>query len=386
MSVGGRLIRALVLTVTAFSTVAHPAAAAQGPEVGETVVKRGTVTSDLYAFGGGVDIAADVNGDVIAGGGRVTVGQRIQGDLMVGAGSVILGGRVDRNVRAAGGAVTITGRVGRNVNAAGGTVTIAPDALVGGNARLAGGELRIAGTIARKLRAAGALVVLAGEVVGDVELVAQEIEILPTARLRGKLTYWSPRDARIDPGAKISGQVTHNLPELPRVLARTGTALVTVSRALFMAGVTVLGIALYLLFPAFTVLASRTIGSDPVKSAGIGLLFFTALPVAAILSMLTILGIPLGLIIFVVYSLALLVGFLLAAFHLGDVGAHALVRKGARKRPVRVAFLIVALLLLLFARRIPFIGGVLIVLAVLLGLGAMTIHTWRHWSRPATAR
>ena len=155
--------------------------------------------------------------------------------------------------------------------------------------------------------------------------------------------------------------MTHNLPELPSRIARTGTALVTVSRALFMAGLTVIAIALFLIFPRFTVLASRTIGSDPVKSLGMGLLLFAAIPVLAILSMITILGIPLGIIIFVCYSVALLVGFVLAAFYLGDVGAQAFMGKDATKQLVRVAFLIVALGVLLLARQIPFIGAVVAV-------------------------
>jgi len=346
--------------------------------VGETIVKRGRVASDLYAFGGGVDVGADVNGDLIAGGGLVTISHRVQGDLIVGAGSVMMGGLVEKGVRAAGGSVTIAGRVGRNVNVAGGSITIGPEAVVGGSAQLVGGEVRVAGVIGRKLRVAGAVVVLAGEVAGNVEVVAQEIEVLPTARIRGKLVYWSPRPARIDPQASISGRVTHNLPELPSRIARTGTAFVTVSRTSFMAGLTVIAVALFLIFPRFTVLASRTVGSDPIKSLGTGLLLFAAIPVFAILSMITILGIPLGLLIFLGFSIALLLGFVLVAFYLGDVGAQAFMGRHARERAVRVVFLILALGILLLARQIPVIGAVLIVVTVILGLGAMSLYLWRR--------
>jgi cytoskeletal protein CcmA (bactofilin family) len=377
-----RAARIFTLGLFALCAVAVPARSAEGPEVGETVVKRGRIASDLYAFGGDVDVGADVNGDLIAGGGRVTVSHRVQGDLIVGAGSVTIGGLIGKSIRATGGAVTITGRVGRNANVAGGTITIAPEAVIGGSAQLAGGELHIAGSIGRKLRAVGAVVVLAGEVANDVEVAGQEIEVRPTARIKGKLTYWSPREARIDPRAMISGRVTHNLPELPRQLARTGTALVTVSRGLFMAGLTVIAIALFLIFPRFTVRASRTIGSDPVKSLGMGVLLFAAIPVLAILSMITILGIPLGIIIFVGYSIALLMGFVLTAFYLGDVGAQAFMGTNAAKHLVRVAFLVAALGVLLLARQIPIIGAVVIVVAVLLGLGALSLHVWRHWADP----
>ena len=368
----------IVLALFTIGAAVLPALAAERPEVGETIVKRGRIASDLYAFGGGVDVGADVNGDLIAGGGLVTISHRVQGDLIVGAGSVMVSGLVEKGVRAAGGSVTIAGRVGRNVNVAGGSITIAPEAVVSGSAQLVGGEVRVAGVIGRKLWVAGAVVVLAGEVAGNVEVVAQEIEVLPTARIRGKLVYWSPRPARIDPQATISGRVTHNLPELPSRIARTGTALVTVSRTSFMVGLTIIAVALFLVFPRFTVLASRTVGSDPIKSFGMGLLLFAAIPVLAILSMITILGIPLGLLIFLGFSIALLLGFVLVAFYLGDVGAQAFMGRRARQRVVRVAFLILALGILLLARQIPVIGAVLIVVAVILGLGAMTIYVWRR--------
>ena len=139
---------------------------------------------------------------------------------------------------------------------------------------------------------------------------------------------------------------------------------------------------MFLIFPRFTVRASRTIGSDPLKSLGIGLLLFAVIPVLAILSMITILGIPLGIIIFVCYSIALLVGFVLAAFYLGDVGAQAFMGQNATKHLVRVVFLVVALGVLLLARQIPFIGAVVIVVAVLLGLGATCLHARRYWADP----
>jgi len=323
-------------------------AGAADPTVGQTVVRQGpAVASDLYAFGGGVDVQA---------------------------GSVEIGGAVMRNVRAAGGAVTISGRVARNVNAGGGTVVVTPDGVIEGRARLVGGEVRMAGTVAKKLYAAGAVVVIGGEVQGDVELVAQEIEVLPSARIKGHLTYWSPRDARISPKAQIEGSITHNLPELPRALARTGAALFTVSRLLFVIGLIVTGIALFLLFPGF--------GSDPLKSLGLGALLCVTVPVVAILIMFTILGIPLGLILFLSYLVSLLMGFLVAAFFLGEVGAQAFFPRARRSKLVGVLCLVVALGVMALINQLPYVGGALMAAAVLVGMGAMSLHVWRHWDDP----
>jgi hypothetical protein len=152
-----------------------------------------------------------------------------------------------------------------------------------------------------------------------------------------------------------------------------------------MAGLIVTGIVLYLLFPDFTVLASHTIGSDPIKSLGIGLLLVVAMPAIAILTMLTILGIPLGLILFVFYFAALLVGFLVTAFFLGDVGARAFLRHGPPSSTVRMLCLILALAVLALVNQLPIAGGTLMAAAVLVGLGAMSLHVWRDWTEPEPA-
>ena len=86
----------------------------------------------------------------------------------------------------------------------------------------------------------------------------------------------------------------------------------------------------------------------------------------------------LGLLIFLGFSIALLLGFVLVAFYLGDVGAQAFMGRRSGKRLVRVAFLILALGILLLARQIPVIGAVLIVVTVILGLGAMSLYVWRR--------
>src|SRR5207245_1169979 len=185
--------------------------------------------------------------------------------------------------------------------------------------------------------------------------------------------------------AQIEGSITHNLPELPRALARTGAALFTVSRLLFVIGLIVTAIALFLLFPGFTRLAAQTIGSDPLKSLGLGALLCVTVPVVAILIMFTILGIPLGLILFLSYLVSLLMGFLVAAFFLGEVGAQAFFPRARRSKLVGVLCLVVALGVMALINQLPYVGGPLMAAAVLVGMGAMSLHVWRHWDDPEGA-
>src|SRR5262249_47725333 len=78
----GRLAVVLALLGGVVALLPHGhSRAAETPEIGETIVKRGRIASDLYAFGGDVDVGADVSGDLIAAGGRGIRGHRGRGGL-----------------------------------------------------------------------------------------------------------------------------------------------------------------------------------------------------------------------------------------------------------------------------------------------------------------
>ena len=149
MECSARLTRTCLAVATLALLAPAPVARAADPQVGQTVVKSGpTVASDLYAFGGGVDIQADVEGDLVAAGGRVVTTGRVRGNLIVAAGSVVAGGHVLPTCAQPAAPSRSLG-TSRNLNAGGGTVV--PDSRGGHRRARAPGrrEVRVAGTIAK---------------------------------------------------------------------------------------------------------------------------------------------------------------------------------------------------------------------------------------------
>jgi len=71
-----------------------------------------------------------------------------------------------------------------------------------------------------------------------------------------------------------------------------------------------------------------------------------------------------------------------AAFFVGDVGARAFVPRARHSRIVRLICLVVALGIMALVNQLPYVGGFLMASAVLIGLGAMSLHVWRHWDDP----
>jgi cytoskeletal protein CcmA (bactofilin family) len=335
------------------------------------------LSEDLYAAGGEVDIGADLQGDLVAAGGRVRVRQRVQGDVTATGGEVTVLGEVQDDVRAAGGEVSLEGAIGGDAVAAGGRVVLRPGARVAGSAWLAGGTVEVGGHVQHRVRAAGRRVRIAGQVDGNVEVAAMHLEVLPGARIRGALSYRSPNVAQIDPGAQIGGPVTHRP---SRMADRMGTAFsifLWAVAAMLLSTLAVAGIAMLLLFPDAMARAGRTIASDPGKSLLLGLLLLFVAPVAVAILMATLVGIPLAFGVLALYAFWSLFGLITGIVFLGDLGLRL-----TRRRPSRgwqIVFFLVALALLGLLQGVPLVGSLLVLAALIFGLGAWSLQLSRRY-------
>jgi cytoskeletal protein CcmA (bactofilin family) len=364
----------------------NPLAFAQ--EAGESVTRTGRVSEDLYAAGGQVTIAADVDGDVIVAGGRVVVDQRVTGDVMAAGGFLELRADVQDDVRAAGGFITISGRISGDLIAAGGTVSLSRSAEVRGRAWLTGGRVEIDGRLDRGLRAAGGSVSIAGEINGDVELFADKITVLPTARIRGDIRYSGRHEPTIDTGAQITGQVTYE-PFETGVTARTPAA-AWGARVAIVVSLMLTGVVLFLMFPSFAGGAAHAIASDAWKCLGLGLAVLIMGPIVALLLLVTVIGTPLAIITLAAYVVFLIAGYLIAALFLGELCLRWTGKDRQAPTSLRVLSIVAAVLVLSIIRWIPLLGAFTTLAALVFGLGAIKLQAIRLYSsagrRPGRAK
>jgi hypothetical protein len=349
------------------------AAQVAAQQVGDTIVKRGTILEDIYLAGGTVDVKADVQGDVVAAGGSVLIGQRVTGDILAAGGSVDVGGDVLDDVRVAGGSVTLHGHVGGDAVAAGGTVVLSPGASVDGRAWFGGGDVRVAGRVGTHLKAAARRITISGTVDGNVNVTAQEVEVLPSARITGSFTYQSPHPARIDAAAVIGGGVVR-LPYHGPTLASRALRHLIVALAL-----SALGAVLIMVFPGFSQGAVRTLSEEPWTSVGLGVAVFVGAPVAAVLLMVTVVGSALGVAGLVLYVLALVAGFLTGALCTGDLVWGWLRSGSAPSVGSSVVALLVALIAISLVRLVPVLGALVSFGVLLFGLGGLVLQGYRAW-------
>lgn len=352
-------------------------------DAGDAITKTGNITEDLYLAGGRVEVLADVEGDVVAAGGGVSVGERVTGNVIVAGGTVDVRGKMLDDVLAAGGTVAINGQIGDDTIAAGFNVNLSPSSRIGGRAWLAGRKVVVAGRVAKGLRVVAGKTIISGDISGDTQLFSDKIEIDANARIRGNLSYKSPREATIDPGAQIDGNITREPFEPPQRMSSVAGAGPSIG---FLAGLIVTSIVLFLYLPNFSVSAARTIESDSWKCLGLGLALLVTTPIVAIVLMITVIGIPLALILLASYFVFLLAGYLTGALYLGDIGIRWLHKGSERSKQWRVLSIVVALIVLAMVGLVPIVGGLVVFVVLLLGLGALNLRIYRVYTTPPPKR
>ena len=244
-------------------------------------------------------------------------------------------------------------------------INVSSASSVGGEAWLAGGDVNVAGTVNKDLIIGAGSVRLSGFVHGDVTIEAGEVHILEGAFIDGDLHYRSPQEASIHPSAKISGKITYEQVEWDQSHRGAGI--------FFVITMIVASFALYKLFPGFTLHAIGRISNDPLKSLGAGFLVMIITPLTAALLIAIVVGIWIGLSIMAIYLVALIVGFLVSCFFVGDWAARRF-DKDVSTNGRRFISVALAILLIGIISNIPLLGGLLIFVLLLSGLGAVVMQ------------
>lgn len=338
---------------------------------------------NYYAAANRVDLTTPVDGDAVVAGRIINLGQPVSGDVLAAGWRVILSAPASDDVRIAGSEVSILAPIEGDLTAAGGDLTVGPQVHVRGRAWLSGGTVRTEGVFDRELRIYGGTVTIGGEVREPLTVVAQSLTILPTAHLLAAVSYKGPAEARVESGAILTVPLAYEriaANEAQRQgLPGAGSAV------LFTLHITIAGLLFFFLVPRISSGAAATLRAEPGRSVLAGFVLLVTVPVAALLLMISVLGLPVGLALVAMYFVALLLGLLTTAYALGEFESRLLKRPPVVARSHRALVLMAGVVTLAVLRSIPLVGGWTVFVAVLFGLGSLALWTYRVWmTSPAT--
>lgn len=279
-----------------------------------TLSENEIVDRDYFAAGDIVEVFGTINGDAYVAGGTVTFEGTVNGDILAAGGTVTINGDVSQDVRVAGGTVTINANIEGNVTVGGGTVEIAEEAVIGGSLVAGAGTLNVRAPIGKGAKLGSGNLYIANSIGGDVDAGAETIRVAPNANVEGDFNYWSENDAQISESASISGTTAKhmtNIPseeELQMMEKQTQKGLGQVFGAfkiIHILSYLVFGLLLAKFFPIFTKKVTGELTKYPWSSLGWGFLALVSSPVIAVLLMVTVIGLPLGGILFMFWGLGL---------------------------------------------------------------------------------
>jgi hypothetical protein len=264
--------------------------------------------------------------------------------LLFGAGSA---SAATDHVVITGGAVVAPGQTAGDVIVIDGPVTISGHAT--------GDVVSVSGPIR-----------LTGRVDGDLIAVSDRALLGPRARVGGDLRYGDERPV-LAPGASVAGKISNE------DWADTASGWGWVSSLAWWLAVSVstliVGVLLVWLAPRALSAAARAVGEHLGATIGWGVAIAIGAPLLAVLALVTVVGIPFGIGLLLAAIPVLLVAYTTTAWVVG--------RRMLRKRSQSPwAMLLAGWAILRLLALIPIAGGLVGLVATVLGLGALTVALW----------
>ncbi|MCF7795181.1 polymer-forming cytoskeletal protein [Patescibacteria group bacterium] len=339
------------------------------------IEKDEVVEGNMYVVSKNITIEGVVNGDLIALAQNITVKGKIAGDIISVSQNLNVEGEISGNIRSiANTASLIDTTVKRNLNLIGTNVLIGENSNISWDALVLAGVAEMRGTVQGSLHGVVDKLIISGDVNKDVSFTINEsddyfegkaIEIAEGTNIQGNFDYSYSENLNLDESL-IAGTLNFNEKSVENNWQKNiWNFIISIFSAL------VVGLVLISISKKEMAIIQEKVNSRYGKSLliGLGILFLT--PIISIILMMTIIGIPLGFIMLIIWFIALYFAQIMVGLGLGKQIREKVFK--LKKKNIMADLIIgITTLYLLFA--IPVFGGVLTFFSTLLGLGVI----WRY--------
>ncbi len=331
------------------------------------VTKEETINESILITGQTITIDGSVNGDLFCFAQNVTIKGDIKGDVICGAQSINISGNISGSLRSASQSLQIDGVIVNNVSSFAQNISSGEKSVVNGELTYAGQIADLAGKIGGKLTGSAESVNLHGPVGKDVYLEVDKLNLNDKAAIAGTLTYMSQNNAVIGKGASVKEVVKKN-PEkkkeqedknTPNPIQDFAGSVIWQSLFLFL---------LIYLFQDTLESLQPIVYKSPFKTFGLGIITLILPPVAILILIFTVFGIPIAIIFGCLYIVAIFVARAITGFLLGIFIVDKYLNKYTESRYFAGLVGIIAHWILL---QLPIVGGLLSVISLFIGLGGI---------------
>ena len=340
-----------------------------------TVAANETVDDTLLAAGNTVRVEGVVNGDLLAFGRTVEVRGTVKGDLISCAQRTEVSGTVEGHIYTLSHSLDLEGQLGHSIYGLVQSLHVDDRGRVGEGIVVAAADASLEGVVKRSVNIFTGNGDVSGSIGRDLTMAGGSLTLTNTARVGGNLSarVHQLKEVHIANGATIVGKrdIQVNVRESHFTRPRF-----YFHQAVWFAGAMLAGWLGLLLFPGFFQATTQLVGSG-WRSLGLGVGVLAGVPVAMAVAAITLVGFPVSLMLLAVYLAAIY----LAKVWVGAFLGRILLKPSGATKSDWLLGLLVGLLILTVVGFIPYVGGLVRLGVVCLGLGAFAGQLYRA-SRP----
>jgi cytoskeletal protein CcmA (bactofilin family) len=311
----GRIVRFLVTYLT-LALAANLCATEFKSADSFILSSQNRIADDLIVTGKNVKIDGEVEGDLVTFCRSNAIKGKVYNSVFNFSQYFDHSGQIEGSLSSFCQDLTLSGKVGRNLTAFAASVYVTREAVIQGQLIAFCGDFDLEGEVLKGVRVHCDEAVISGHVKGDLKLEADRVVIMEGAVIEGNLNYRSPKEAKIDSMAQIKGEVKWSekkkKDEKGSIYRKIG-----VFNTALMAGNLVTGVILIALFRQRWNRSQVAVKTSFLKSLGLGLVLAICVPIAAIILLVTILGIPIAILSLVGYLVVLYLAKLIFSTTMG---------------------------------------------------------------------
>lgn len=328
------------------------------------------IQDDLVMAGGNIRLDGIIEGDLISASRSLVQSGLILGSLNAVAQDVDVLGEIKGSVRAFAQNINVNGTLDRNLIAFGYSVDVKPGAEIRKDVSAFCGKMTLDGKLGGSLKGSTGELVISGVVNQDVSVEADKITLMPTARILGDLKYRSAKEAKIESGASISGETVWTQPKATKEKEPKSifTGKPILPEMLFLLALMVTGVVLTLICRKNAHLAKQAVADSFLKTLALGFVVLVCVPIAITILMVSIIGIPIGVIALFAYAVLIYIAKIPVATFVGEKIIKALGKEG---EPSLIWSMLLGLVVITLLLNIPYLDWLIYFLVLFTGLGAI---------------
>lgn len=271
----------------------------------DSVTLSAPLAENVYIAWGQISTSNTLTGDLVAWGGMIDIHSEVHGDLLIGGWQISITWPVKGDVRVTGGSITISSLIDGDCVVTGGNVILTAGAQIRGDLIVWAGTMVLNGVVEKNARIGVGELTFGGKINGNTQLAVGEFRNPSgSGSIGGNLAYTAdhtlPELERLTQGEKTFTQM-----DTPEVNKKAFLGLITGYVLLKILGIFIFSVILIFGFPKFWRETAVILEKHPWKSLLTGLILLVLVPVVAIILMITVIGIPVGLFSLVFYAFML---------------------------------------------------------------------------------